>query len=55
MCPKKYICHKGFGGVRKFVARLNFRISGQETTLQSFMAYTLERFVHARQKNELAK
>lgn len=41
--PTKCICHKGFSGYSSVVARLNFRVGGQEITPKSLTAHTLER------------
>ncbi|GAB4321957.1 MAG: hypothetical protein Kow00127_14540 [Bacteroidales bacterium] len=41
----KCICHKGFSGFSSIVARLNFRVGGQETAPQSLTAHTLDRCV----------
>jgi len=39
----KCICHKGFSGYSSVVARLKFRVVGQETAPQSLTAHTLNR------------
>ena len=40
----KCICHKGFSGYSNIVARISFRVGGQDTIPQSFTAHTLDRY-----------
>jgi hypothetical protein len=40
----KCICHKGFSGYSRVVARSNFRVGGQDTAPQSLTAHTLDRY-----------